>query len=109
MNIVASIDSMGLLASILAITLLAGVVKGAVGFAMPLIMVSGLGSLLEPRLAVAALILPIVLSNALQVLRSGPREALQAMRDFWLYLVLVCGMILISAQFLTVIPSNTMF
>lgn len=109
MDIVASIDSAGLLVAVLGITLLAGVVKGAVGFAMPLIMVSGLGMLLDPRLAIAGLILPIVLSNALQVLRSGPREALQAMRDFWLYLILVCGMILISAQFVNVIPSDTMF
>ena len=39
------------------ITVFAGFVKGAVGFAMPLIMVSGLTQLLDPRLAVAAIIL----------------------------------------------------
>jgi uncharacterized membrane protein YfcA len=38
------------------IGLLAGFVKGAVGFAMPMIMVSGLGTLLSPELAIATLI-----------------------------------------------------
>ncbi|PWG18523.1 sulfite exporter TauE/SafE family protein [Salibaculum griseiflavum] len=109
MDIFASIDSAALLAAVIAVTLLAGVVKGAVGFAMPLIMVSGLGMLLEPRIAVAALILPIVMSNGLQVLRAGLDEAMQAIRDYWLYLLIVCTMILISAQFLTVIPTDTMF
>ena len=92
-----------------AVTLLAGVVKGAVGFAMPLIMGSGMGMALEPTLVVAGLILPIVLSNALQVLRSGPADALQAIRDYWVYIMIVCVMILVAAQFLTVLPTDVMF
>ncbi|SLN45308.1 sulfite exporter TauE/SafE family protein [Roseisalinus antarcticus] len=92
-----------------AVTLLAGVVKGAVGFAMPLIMISGLGMVLEPRLAVAGIILPIVLSNGLQVLRSGLGNARDAIREYAVYIVIVCVMILVSAQFLTVIPTEVMF
>jgi Sulfite exporter TauE/SafE. len=91
------------------VTLVSGVVKGAVGFAMPLIMISGMGIFMEPTLAVAGIILPIVMSNALQVLRAGLGDAWAAIRDFWVYIVIVCAMILISAQFLTVIPTRTMF
>jgi len=91
------------------VTLVAGVVKGAVGFAMPLIMVSGMGMMLEPKLVVAGVILPILLANGLQVVRAGFRDAMEAIRDFWAYILIVCGMILISAQFLTILPTDTMF
>jgi hypothetical protein len=93
----------------LGVTVVAGVVKGAVGFAMPLIMVSGMGMVLEPHLVVAGIILPIVLANGLQVVRAGMTDALEAVRDFWVYIVIVCVMILISAQFLTILPGNVMF
>ena len=45
------------------VTLLGGFVKGAVGFAMPLIMISGMGILINPQLVVAGIILPILVSN----------------------------------------------
>jgi len=83
----------------IAVTLFAGFVKGAVGFAMPLIMVSGLTTVLEPRLAVAALILPIVLSNGLQTFRTGIGPAIEAVRDSWRFVLSVCVAIAIFAQF----------
>ncbi len=82
------------------ITLLAGFVKGAVGFAMPLIMVSLIGTLLDPQLAVAAIILPIVASNLLQTLRTGLAPAVEAARDHWRYILVVCAAILAFAQLL---------
>ena len=85
-------------AGAVAVTLLAGFVKGAVGFAMPLIMVSGLSAFMDPVLAIGALILPIVASNALQTFRSGWRPALSAVSEHWRYVVTVCGAILIFAQ-----------
>ncbi len=81
-----------------AITLLAGFVKGAVGFAMPLIMVSGLTTIMEPRLAVAAIILPIVLSNVVQTFRTGVGPALEALRGSWRYVLSVCLAIAVFAQ-----------
>ncbi len=81
------------------VTLFAGFVKGAVGFAMPLIMVSGLTTVLEPRLAVAALILPIVLSNGLQTFRTGLGPAIEAVRESWRFVLSVCVAIAIFAQF----------
>ena len=49
----------------------AGVIKGMVGFAMPMIMISGLGMILSPELALAGLILPTVLANGVQALRQA--------------------------------------
>jgi len=91
-----------------AVTFLSGIVKGAIGFAMPLIMVSGMGILLDPKLVVAGIILPIVVSNALQALRGGVAGAISAMREYTLFIGVVCVMILVAAQFVTRIPSDTM-
>lgn len=82
-----------------AITLFAGFVKGAVGFAMPLIMVSGLTSIMDPAVAVAAIILPIVVSNVVQTFRTGLGPAIEAVVSVWRYLVAVCVAIAVFAQF----------
>lgn len=92
-----------------AVTLLGGFVKGAVGFAMPLVMISGMGILIAPELVVAGIILPILVSNMLQVARAGLGPARSAVIEHWRYISIVCVMILIAAQFLRSIPSNAMF
>ncbi|MBF9034887.1 TSUP family transporter [Rhodobacterales bacterium HKCCE2091] len=92
-----------------AVTLAAGFVKGAVGFAMPLVMISGLTLFLPPEIAVAGIILPIVLSNLWQALRFGRAEALRAMRETWRYILIVCVMILIVAQFVTLIAPEVFY
>jgi uncharacterized membrane protein YfcA len=91
------------------VTLLGGFVKGAVGFAMPLIMISGMGIFIAPELVVAGLILPIVTSNLMQVARAGLGPARTALNEHWRYVLVVCIMILISAQFVRHIPADTMF
>ena len=83
-----------------AVTLAGGFVKGAVGFAMPLIMVSGMSAVLDPRLAVAGIVIPTVASNLVQIARAGRHEALSAARDFWRYIVAACVMVFVVAQFL---------
>lgn len=93
----------------IAVTFVAGLVKGAIGFAMPLIMISGMSLFLDPLLAVAALILPIVVSNVWQALRGGFASAGEAIRKYAVYIGIVCVMILVSAQFLTAIPSQTLY
>lgn len=92
-----------------AVTLLGGFVKGAVGFAMPLVMISGMGILIAPDIVVAGIILPILISNGLQVARAGLGKARSAVIEHWRYITLVCIMILISAQFLRSIPADAMF
>lgn len=108
MDVLTSILPPELLIFAVAVTFLSGIVKGAIGFAMPLIMVSGMGILLDPKLVVAGIILPIVVSNALQALRGGVAGAVSAMREYTLFIAVVCVMILVSAQFVTRIPSDTM-
>jgi uncharacterized membrane protein YfcA len=91
-------ETPALWAATVAVTLLAGVIKGAVGFAMPLVMISLLTLFLDPRLALAGIILPIVASNGLQVLRMGLGPAREAVRRHWRYLVVICVAIFSAAQ-----------
>ncbi|MFU8823047.1 sulfite exporter TauE/SafE family protein [Yoonia sp.] len=91
------------------VTLLGGFVKGAVGFAMPLIMVSGMGIAIAPELIIAGIVLPIVVSNIWQVARAGMGQAREAVLEHWRYIAVVCVMILVSAQFLRRIPTDMLF
>jgi len=93
----------------LGVTFVAGFIKGAVGFAMPLVMISGLSLFLDPLLAVAAIILPIVMSNLLQVLRFGGGEAFATIREYWRFILIVCIMIVIVAQFVADIPTQAFY
>ena len=97
------------LALALLIAFLAGFVKGAVGFAMPLVMISGLSVIMDPRLALAGLVVPTVASNLLQVARAGKAEAVAAIRGFWRFILAVCVMVFISAQLVTAIPPQAMY
>lgn len=60
---------------------LGGLVKGTVGVGLPLVVVSLLGSFLNPKLAVVLVTLPVVVANVWQSVRSG--VALEAFRRFW--------------------------
>lgn len=97
-----------LLTLIVAITLFAGFVKGAVGFAMPMIMVSGFASVLSPELALAGLILPTLATNLAQGFRDGLRAAWAAFAGYWRLNLLIMGIILFSAQLVIVLPQRVL-
>jgi uncharacterized membrane protein YfcA len=93
-------------AAALAITLFAGFVKGAVGFAMPMIMISAFSSFLPPEVALAGLILPTVFSNIAQAFRQGAAAAWDTVKTYRRILIATVLMILISAQFVRAIPQD---
>jgi uncharacterized membrane protein YfcA len=87
---------------------LAGTVKGMVGFAMPMIILSGLGIFLPPELALAGLIIPTLVSNGIQALRQGPKAAVESVRRFGVFLGIGLVFLLGSAQLVRVLPVSTM-
>ncbi len=91
------------------ITLLAGVVKGVVGFAMPMVMISGLTLILPPEVALATLILPTLVANLAQALRQGPGAAVASIMDFRLFIAACLIFLLISAQLVRILPQAAMF
>ena len=97
-----------LFALALGVALLAGVIKGVVGFAMPMVMISGLGSFMAPELALAGLILPTLVTNGMQALRQGLAMAWASIRRFRLFLVIGLVMLVGSAQLVTLLPASVM-
>ncbi|MFD2855140.1 sulfite exporter TauE/SafE family protein [Seohaeicola zhoushanensis] len=91
----------------LAIAGLAGLVKGMVGFAMPMIMVSGLGTFLPPEIALAGLIIPTLTTNGMQALRQGARAALASIHRFRVFLGVGLVMLLLSAQLVRMLHPST--
>ena len=84
-------------------------VKGAVGFALPMIAVSGIGSFMSAQDTIALLLFPIVVSNLWQTLRQGLGPAVATGRQFW-KLNLTMGMLIgLVAQAVPDIPSDALF
>ena len=97
------------LAAACAIAVLGGFVKGTVGFALPMILISGLGSFMQPEIALAALIVPAVVSNVWQAFRNGLDAAVESARVHWRYLVVLAVCLALSAQLVTVLSPQVMF
>ena len=86
----------------------AGVVKGVVGFAMPMILISGLSSVMSPEWALAGLILPTLATNALQALRQGVGAAWRSVMRYRVFLLSGLVVMLLSAQLVSVLPPRVM-
>lgn len=94
---------------IVVVALFAGFVKGAVGFALPMILISGLGSVLSPDVAVAALLLPILVANMFQGFADGRRAAWEVVRRFPIYIGCLLVVLSISAQFVPLIRAEVLY
>ena len=88
----------------LAVTLFAGFVKGAVGFAMPMILVSAFAVFLPQHLALAGLILPTLVTNLSQAFRQGVGPARETSVTYRRFLIATVVGIVISAPFAGAIP-----
>ncbi|MEM1004126.1 MAG: sulfite exporter TauE/SafE family protein [Pseudomonadota bacterium] len=91
----------------LTVALVAGWVKGLVGFAMPMVLISGLSVFLPPELALAGLILPTLVTNGVQALRQGTGAALTSIRQFRVFLGVGVVFLMIGAQLVTLVPAST--
>lgn len=96
------------LALAVAVTVFAAFVKGAVGFAMPMIMISALASFMSPQDALAALIVPTLLANVWQAMRGGLDGVGLVLREYRVYLAVVLVCIVLSAQAVTALPEAAM-
>jgi len=98
-----------LLALSLTVGLIAGMIKGLVGFAMPTVLISGLSMFLPPEIALAGLILPTLMTNVLQALRQGFGEAVQSLKRFRVFLGVGAFVLICSAQLVRVLSADVMF
>jgi uncharacterized membrane protein YfcA len=86
-----------------------GFAKGVVGFALPLIALSVIGSFLPYQTAVALLIVPTLVSNVFQALRNGVGEAWGSLRTYWRLNLMLVVMIAASAQLVVALPDWVLF
>lgn len=106
MEILTSLTNPLVIIAICAVPMLAGFVKGVVGFGMPMLLLSGLSSLIAPEMALAALIIPTLVSNGWQALHLGPSAALEVVLKFKLFMI-IGGIALVSAAQLVPIVDKT--
>ncbi|WP_212523725.1 sulfite exporter TauE/SafE family protein [Actibacterium sp. MT2.3-13A] len=97
------------LAAAFVVTLFAGFVKGAVGFAMPMIMISALSSFLPAPVALAALIVPTVLTNIAQACRGGVGAAVESIVTYKRLIGSVVLFIFLSAPLVAVLPDAALY
>ena len=69
-----------------AVCFVAGFVKGIVGFAMPMIILSGSAAIGQPSLGLAVLILPTLFTNIYQSSLFGRRELIVSIGEFRFFL-----------------------
>lgn len=96
------------LALAIGVALVAGFVKGVVGFAMPLIFISGLTVFISPELALAGLIIPTLVTNTHQALRQGVQPAIKSVVSFRVFLLAGGLALIVSAQMVRVFPDHVM-
>lgn len=97
------------LLSIAVVTLFSGVVKGVVGFGMPMIMISALASFLPVETALSALLIPTLVGNSWQAMRFGWRAVWQSIKRYRLYLIIMLIFLAFSAQLVRILPANILF
>ncbi len=90
------------------VALVAGMVKGLVGFAMPMVMIAGLSSVMSPELALGALIIPTLVTNGMQAFRQGLSAALASVYRFRAFLMIGFVCLVLSAQMVRVLPQDTL-
>lgn len=100
------IDSALILTFAFVISVLAGLIKGVVGFALPMVLVSGLGSLTTAEVAIAGMILPTLATNFWQALRQGARAALESVSKFKPFLIAGFLVMIVSAQLVPLVPGD---
>lgn len=96
------------LAAAIGVAFFAGLIKGALGFALPMILISGLSSFMPVELALAGLMLPTLFTNLSQALRQGLAAAWGSTRRYWRMLSVMVALLLLSAQFLSALPDRAL-
>ena len=96
----------GVFVAALVVTLVAGFVKGAVGFAMPMILVSAFAIFLPKELVLAGLILPTLVTNISQAFRQGTGPAKETALTYRRFLIATVICIAVSAPFADLIPRS---
>ena len=92
-----------------AVALMAGTIKGVVGFAMPTVFIASLAGFLSPEIALAGLILPTLVSNGMQAFRQGVGAAVDSVKAFKTFKIYGAVAMICSAQLVRFLPTDIFF
>lgn len=89
-----------------AVYVLGGYIKGAIGFALPVVAVAGAATVVDGRTAVATAIVPVLVANSMQVLRAGLLPMIASLERFWITALVLMIAIGLSAPLLAWMPDR---
>ena len=91
------------------IALFSGLVKGIVGFGMPMILITGMTVFMSPDMALGILILPTLIANGWQACRQGFTAAYQVIFDHRWFLGAGGVLLLITTQLVPLLSQSLFF
>ena len=89
-----------------AVFLLAGIVKGVIGIGLPTISITLLAQFVDPRVAIAMVLIPSLISNSWQVWQGG--NILRPAKLLWPYVVTMMIAMYITSLFAAAAPVDLM-
>jgi uncharacterized membrane protein YfcA len=86
---------------------LGGLVKGIIGFGLPIVAIAILTSFLPPTQALALVTIPVVITNVMQATQAG--ETLATLRRFWPMILFLVVTLWLTARVVTSFDTQTLF
>ncbi|MCY3726739.1 MAG: sulfite exporter TauE/SafE family protein [Paracoccaceae bacterium] len=86
-----------------------GFIKGVTGFGFPMIMISGLGVVFDPELAVSFLLFALLVVNALQMLQFKMDLILKAFARYFRITATLCLCLFVSAPLVLALSKSLLF
>lgn len=86
----------------------AGIVKGTIGFALPLLFLGGLSVVLPIQAVVALIAIPALATNFLQAQRTGMRAAFETLREFWLLHIILFTTTFVCTRLVVSLPERAL-
>lgn len=109
MQEILNLYTLNLFIMIAIIAVFSGMVKGMVGFAMPMIFITGMTIFVSPDFALGILILPTLVANGWQAGRQGFRAAWDALYGHRIFLILAYTTLLVTTQFVPLLSQSLFF
>lgn len=90
----------------LMVYLAAGTVKGVVGIGLPTAAIGMMSQVVDPGVAIALAIIPMIVTNVWQVYRSG--QVARSLQRYWRFALALAIVMSISSQFAARVPSGAL-
>ena len=86
-----------------------GFIKGVTGFGFPMILISGLGVILNPEVAVSFLIFPLLVVNAFQMFQFDIDRILKAVIRYHRITITLCVCLYLSSPLVLILSKSILF